>query len=43
MKRRLVLACPAGIQGMIMGDTTRAILRRIPCPVVVVPPLSERR
>lgn len=31
------------IQGMIMGDTTRAILRRSPCPVVVVPPLSARR
>lgn len=26
------------IQGMIIGDTTREILRRSPCPVVVVPP-----
>ena len=30
------------IQGMILGDTTRDILRRAPCPVVVVPPLAER-
>lgn len=27
------------IEGMILGDTTRDILRRTPCPVVVVPPL----
>lgn len=26
------------IQGMILGDTAREILRRAPCPVVVVPP-----
>lgn len=31
------------IQGIIMGDTTREILRRSPCPVVVVPPPSEGR
>lgn len=30
------------VQGMILGDTTRDILRRTPCPVVVVPPLAER-
>lgn len=30
------------IQGLILGDTTRDILRRTPCPVVVVPPLAER-
>lgn len=29
------------IQGLILGDTTRDILRRTPCPVVVVPPLAE--
>lgn len=27
-----------GIRGMILGDTTREILRHSPCPVVVVPP-----
>ena len=26
------------IRGMILGDTTREILRQCPCPVVVVPP-----
>jgi nucleotide-binding universal stress UspA family protein len=31
------------IQGLILGETTRQILRRTPCPVVVVPPLAERR
>lgn len=30
------------IEGLILGDTTRDILRRTPCPVVVVPPLRER-
>ncbi len=30
------------LHGMILGDTTRAILRCTPCPVVVVPPLPER-
>lgn len=30
-----------GIRGMILGDTTREILRRSPCPVVVVPPGAE--
>lgn len=30
------------LEGMILGDTTRDILRRAPCPVVVVPPLAER-
>lgn len=31
------------IEGMILGDTTRDILRRTPCPVVVVPPLADRQ
>lgn len=30
------------ISGMILGDTTRDILRRSPCPVVVVPPAAEK-
>jgi nucleotide-binding universal stress UspA family protein len=29
------------IRGMILGDTTREILRRSPCPVIVVPPGAE--
>lgn len=29
------------IRGMILGDTTRDILRRSPCPVTVVPPGAE--
>lgn len=29
------------LQGLILGDTTRDILRRTRCPVVVVPPLVE--
>lgn len=31
------------IEGMILGDTTRDILRCTPCPVVVVPPPREGR
>ena len=30
------------ISGMILGDTTREILRRSPCPVVVVPPAAQK-
>lgn len=30
------------LRGMILGDTTREILRESPCPVVVVPPRAER-
>jgi nucleotide-binding universal stress UspA family protein len=29
------------IRGIILGDTTAEILRRAPCPVVVVPPRAE--
>lgn len=29
------------IRGMILGDTTREILRRSPCPVIVVPPGAD--
>ncbi len=29
------------LHGMILGDTTRDILRCTPCPVVVVPPLPD--
>lgn len=31
------------LRGMIVGDTTREILRRSSCPVVVVPPGAEGR
>lgn len=31
------------IQSMIVGDTTRDIIRRSPCPVVVIPPLTAPR
>lgn len=30
------------IRGMILGDTTRGILRQSPCPVVVVPPRAKK-
>lgn len=30
------------IRGLILGDTTREILRHSPCPVVVVPHSAER-
>ena len=29
------------LKGMILGDTTQEILRRAPCPVVVVPPRAD--
>jgi nucleotide-binding universal stress UspA family protein len=30
-----------GVASLILGDTTRDILRRTPCPVVVVPPEGQ--
>lgn len=43
---RLIVAgteARGAIEGMIMGDTTRKILRHTPCPVVLVPPPPERK